>query len=158
MLGYDPSEGSRYHNDQFLLSAWTWGTTYLSWPRARAVNVDTVVPVQPVSRHQGLWMKSPTKIMSPLRGLLTNITWEVPRKIQSTSWTIRGLSGGDQITTLAIRHHFSKARSSPTSRFLATELRRCITGTVKPVSDLLLSEHILHLALEKLIGMDWALL
>lgn len=84
----------------FIKCMRTGGATYLSWLRASAVNVDTVVPVQPVSIHQGLWMKSPTKMISPLRGLLTNITWEVPRKIQSTSWTIKGFSGGDQRKTL----------------------------------------------------------
>lgn len=106
-------------------------------------------------------MKSPTKMNSPLRGLLTNITWEVPRKIQSTSCTIRGLSGGDQIKLLVIRQHFSRASSKHTQLyrcFLATEQRRSINRTVKMVSDLLLSEHILHLALEKLTGVDWALL
>lgn len=130
--------------------------TYLSWLRTSAVSVDTVVPVQPVSIHQGLWMKSPTKMISPLRGLLTNITWEVPRKIQSTSWTIRGLSGGDQIKTLVTRHHFTKEHLY--CCFVATEQRRCTNKTVKMVSDLFLSEHILHLALENIIRKDWALL
>lgn len=159
MWGYDPSAGSWYYNDQFLLIARMQGTTYLSWLRASAVNVDTVIPVQPVSIHHGVWMKIPTKMISPLRGLLTNITWEVPRKIQSTSWTIRGLSGGDQMKMLVIRHHFSRTPSKHThlySHFLATKQRRCISRTVKPVSNLLLSEHVLHLALEKLIGMVWA--
>jgi len=161
MCDCDPSAGFWYRNDQFLFNAWTRGTTYLSWLRASAVNVDTIIPVQPVSVHQGLWTKIPTKMISPLRGLLTNNTWEVPRKSQSTSWTIRGLSGRDQINPPVIRHRFSRTPSKHAhlySRFLATEWRRCINSTVKSVSDLWLSEHVLHLALEKLIGMDWALL
>lgn len=130
MWSYDPSAGSWSHNDQFLVSARTQGTTYLSWLRANAVNVDTVVPVQPVSIHHGLWMKRPTKMISPLKGLLTNITWEVPRKIQSTNWTIRGLSGGDQIKALVIRHCFQQSTLISTSCFLATEQRWCINRTL----------------------------
>jgi hypothetical protein len=40
----------------------------------RAVKVETTVPRAPAIVHQGFWIRSPMKMMSPLRGLLTNIT------------------------------------------------------------------------------------
>lgn len=48
--------------------------TYLSWLKARAAKVETTVPSAPVIVHQGFWIRSPMKMMSPLRGLLTNTT------------------------------------------------------------------------------------
>lgn len=72
--------------------ATTGSGTYLSWFKARAVKVETTAPRPPVIVHQGFWIRSPMKMMSPLRGLLTNITWAAPLRTQSVNWMLRGLS------------------------------------------------------------------
>ena len=58
----------------------------------RAVRVDTTVPRQPEMAHQGFWMKRPRTMRMPLRGLFTNITWDVPRSTQSRNWNTGDLS------------------------------------------------------------------
>lgn len=73
------------------------GCAYLSWLSNRAVRVDTTVPTQPLRAHQGFWTRSPTRIRIPLIGLLTNTTWDRPRRTQSTNWSTCGLSGRDEI-------------------------------------------------------------
>lgn len=49
-------------------------STYLSWLKARAAKVEATVPSAPAIVHQGFWIRSPMKMMNPLRGLLTKIT------------------------------------------------------------------------------------
>lgn len=66
--------------------------TYLSWLRMRAVKVDTTVPKQPDTAHQGFWTKRPRTMRMPLRGLFTNITCDVPRRTQSRNWNTGDLS------------------------------------------------------------------
>lgn len=70
-----------------------WGLAYLSWLSKRAVRVDTTVPTQPQRAHQGFWTRNPVRIRIPLMGLLTNTTWDMPRRIQSMNWSTTGLSG-----------------------------------------------------------------
>ena len=66
--------------------------TYLSWLRMRAVKVDTTVPKQPDTAHQGFWTKRPRTMRMPLTGLFTNITCDVPRRTQSRNWNTGDLS------------------------------------------------------------------
>lgn len=73
------------------------GHTYLSWASNRAVKVEITVPTQPLRAHQGFWTRSPTRIRIPLMGLLTNTTWDMPRRTQSTNWSTCGLSGRDKM-------------------------------------------------------------
>lgn len=67
--------------------------TYLSWLRMRAVRVDITFPRQPEMAHQGFCTKRPRMMSMPLRGLFTNITWDVPRSTQSRNWKTGDLSG-----------------------------------------------------------------
>ena len=50
------------------------------------------MPRQPEMAHQGFWMKRPRTMRMPLRGLFTNITWDVPRSTQSRNWNTGDLS------------------------------------------------------------------
>lgn len=55
-------------------------------PSKMADMVDTTVPSRLFRAHQGSCRKRPVVMRSPLRGLLTNMTWATPLKIQSSSW------------------------------------------------------------------------
>ena len=55
-------------------------------PSKMADTVDTTVPSRLFRAHQGSCRKRPVVMRSPLRGLLTNMTWATPLKIQSSSW------------------------------------------------------------------------
>lgn len=55
-------------------------------PSNMADTVDARVPSRLFRAHQGFCRKRPAVMSSPLRGLLTNMTWATPRKIQSSSW------------------------------------------------------------------------
>lgn len=59
---------------------------YLFWPRMRAEIVANKVPTKPLSAHHRFCRISPAKMISPLRGLFTNITWAAPLNTQSRIW------------------------------------------------------------------------
>lgn len=75
----------------FVGQRWALGT-YLSWLRMRAVKVDATMPTQPEMAHQGFCTKRPRAMRRPLRGLFTNITWDMPRSTQSRNWNTGDLS------------------------------------------------------------------
>ena len=93
--------------------------THLSWLKMRAVKVDTTVPRPPVIIHQGFWIRSPMKMMSPLRGLLANITWAAPLRTQSVNWKARGLSERDRQS-----HQQGCACASPPDHWLAWQAKQ----------------------------------
>lgn len=97
--------------------------TYLSWLKARAAKVEATVPSVPVIVHQGFWIRSPMKMRSPLRGLLTNITWAAPRRTQSMNCRTRGLSARD-------RQSHQQGIASAFDHWLAQKLR--CTGMPQP--------------------------